>query len=171
MNAVLSASNAFFNLELLTGMMGASSSTNLDESKSKFGMSSNSQDEIDKIKECWAFNFPCVLLVNGGKTYWTQKAKAVYTVLYKDVLLSVRRSLAASLVEVARLIGFNQDLDENDDGTFMVEVANQLLGDSVEIKQKLLPNLSNFVNLFPKENQQMLLNTMIRERLENDHER
>ena len=41
-------------------------------------MSSNAQDEIDKIKECWAFNFPCLLLVNGGKAYWTQTAKAVY---------------------------------------------------------------------------------------------
>lgn len=115
-------------------------------------MSSNSQDEIDKIKECWAFNFPCVLLVNGGKSYWNSRAKSVYKVLYKDVLLNVRRSLAASLVEIARLIGFNEELDENDDGTFMVEVANQFLSDSVEIKQKLLPKLSEFVNLFPKEN-------------------
>lgn len=54
-----------------------------EESKTdkKLSMSSNAQDEIDKIKECWAFNFPCVLLVNGGKPYWTRVAKNVYRVL------------------------------------------------------------------------------------------
>lgn len=131
--------------------MGAST-TNLEESKNKISMSSNSQDEIDKIKECWAFNFPCVLLVNGGKPFWTQTAKQAYTVLYKDLLINVRRSLAASLVEIAKLIGLSDDLDENDDRTFMVEVANQFLADAIEVKQRLLPNLSCFVSLFPKEN-------------------
>lgn len=45
------------------------------------------------------------------------------------------------------------------------------MSDTVEVKQKLIPNLSDFVTLFPKENQQMLLNTLIRERLENDGDR
>jgi len=128
-------------------------------------MSSNSQDEIDKIKECWAFNFPCVLLVNGGKTYWTRKAKPVFIILYKDILLNVRKSLAASLFEVARLIKLNDDLDENDDRTFLVEVANHFLADSKEIKMNLMPNLCDFIGLFPRENQKILLNTIIRERL------
>jgi len=47
----------------------------------------------------------------------------------------------------------------------MVEVANNLLGDADEIKLNLLPNLCVFVSLFPEENQKMLLNSMIRERL------
>ena len=128
-------------------------------------MSSNAQDEIDKIKECWAFNFPCVLLVNGGKAYWTRVAKAVYTVLTKDILINVRKSLAASLIEVCRLIDLKDDLDENDDRTFMVEVANNLLDDADEIKLNLLPNLCEFVSLFPEDNQKVLLNSMIRERL------
>ena len=42
----------------------------------------------------------------------------------------MRKSLAASLIEICRLIGLNDDLDENDDRTFMVEVASQLLGDT-----------------------------------------
>ena len=128
---------------------------NLEESKSsqkKLSMSSNAQDEIDKIKECWAFNFPCLLLVNGGKSYWSQTAKAVYTVLQKDVLINVRKSLAASLVEVCRLISLNEDLDENDDRTYMVEVANQFLADTDEIKLNLMPNLIDFVALFPADN-------------------
>lgn len=134
-------------------------------------MSSNAQDETDRIKECWAFNFPCVLLVNGGKPYWTRVAKAVYQVLFKDILINVRKSLAASLVEVCRLIGLNDDLDENDDRTFMVEVANHLLADADEIKLNLLPHLCEFVNLFPVDNQRVLLNSMIRERLENEKSR
>jgi len=95
------------------------SSLNLEESKSnkRLSMSSNAQDEIDKIKECWAFNFPCILLVNGGKSYWTQTAKAVYQVLQKDVLINVRKSLAASLVEICRLINLSDDADENEDRT------------------------------------------------------
>ena len=128
-------------------------------------MSSNAQDEIDKIKECWAFNFPCVLLVNGGKEYWTRVAKAVYAILTKDILINVRKSLAASLIEICKLIDLKSDLDENDDRTFMVEVANNLLGDADEIKLNLLPNLCEFVSLFPEDNQKMLLNSMIRERL------
>ena len=131
----------------------------------KLSMSSNAQDEIDKIKECWAFNFPCVLLVNGGKAYWTRVAKNVYKVLYKDILINVRKSLAASFIEVCRLIGLKEDLDENDDRTFMVEVANNLLSDADEIKLNLLPNLCDFVSLFPEDNQKVLLNSMIREKL------
>lgn len=106
-----------------------------------------------------------MLLVNGGKPYWTRVAKAVYQVLFKDILINVRKSLAASLVEVCRLIGLNDDLDENDDRTFMVEVANHLLADADEIKLNLLPHLCEFVNLFPVDNQRVLLNSMIRERL------
>lgn len=93
---------------------------------------------MDKIKECWAFNFPCLLLVNGGKAYWTRHAKAIYTILHKDILLNVRKSLAASLVEIGKLIDLKEDLDENDDRTFMVEVANHLLSDVDEVKSNLL---------------------------------
>ena len=77
----------------------------------------------------------------------------------------MRKSLAASLIEICRLIGLNDDLDENDDRTFMVEVASQLLGDTDEIKLNLLPNLIDFVALFPPDNQRVLMNSMIRERL------
>jgi hypothetical protein len=47
----------------------------------------------------------------------------------------------------------------------MVEVANHFLEDAPEIKMNLLPNLCDFVSLFPSEYQQVLINTMIRERL------
>ena len=76
----------------------------------------------------------------------------MYKVLQKDVLINVRKSLAASLVEVCRLISLNEDLDENDDRTYMVEVANQFLADTDEIKLNLMPNLIDFVALFPADN-------------------
>ena len=72
--------------------------------------------------------------------------------LQKDVLINVRKSLAASLVEICRLISLNDDLDENDDRTYMVEVANQFLADADEIKLNLMPNLIDFVALFPADN-------------------
>ena len=85
--------------------------------------------------------------------------------LHKDILINVRKSLAASIVEICRLIGLRDDLDENDDRTFMVEVANQFLADADEIKLNILPLLCEFAALFPDENQSILLNSMIRERL------
>jgi len=47
---------------------------------------------------------PCILLVNGGKKYWKSNLKEVYKGFYKDILLGVRKSLAASLIEIAKLI-------------------------------------------------------------------
>jgi len=53
----------------------------------------------------------------------------------------------------------------------MVEVASQLIADTDEIKLNLLPNLIDFVALFPADHQNVLLNSMIRERLENEKAR
>ena len=141
--------DCFYNLRLVQGQGPEESKGGLNMQMS---LSSTQFDEADKIKASWAFNFPCVLLVNGGKPYWQRVAKEVYRFLAKDVLITVRKSLAASLVEICRLIGLNEDLDENDDRTFMVEVANQLLGEADEIKLNLLPNLCEFVSLFPVDN-------------------
>jgi len=38
----------------------------------------NSQDDLDRIKEMWAFNMPCVLMVNGGAEYWRKSLKEIY---------------------------------------------------------------------------------------------
>lgn len=85
--------------------------------------------------------------------------------LHRDILINVRKSLAASLIEICKLISLKDDLDENDDRTFMVEVANTFLADADEIKMNLLPNLCEFASLFPTDNQAVLLNSMIRDRL------
>ena len=118
----------------------------------------------------WAFNLPCILMVNGGKAYWKSTVKPIYQELYKDILLNVRKSLAASLIEVAKLIDLKDDAPGSEDHLFMVEVANHLLSDVDEVRIKLLPHLCEFVSLFPEDNQQMLLQTLIKERLDNEKE-
>ena len=50
----------------------------------------------------------------------------------------------------------------------MVEVANHLLSDVDEVRLKFLPHLCEFVSLFPTDNQNMLLHTLIKERLDNE---
>ena len=50
----------------------------------------------------------------------------------------------------------------------MVDVANHYLSDVDEVRHKLLPNLCQFVSLFPEDHQKMLLHTLIRERLESE---
>ena len=94
--------------------------------------------------------------------------KSIYKVLYKDILLNVRKSLAASLIEVAKLIDLKSDVAGSENHLFMVEVANHLLSDVDEVRFKLLPHLCEFVSLFPEENQQMLLHTLIKERLDSE---
>ena len=69
----------------------------------KLLLSSGTQDEMDRVKEMWAFNLPCILMING-KSYWKSHAKSIYQVLYTDILLGVRKSLAASLIEIAKLL-------------------------------------------------------------------
>lgn len=84
-------------------------------------------------------------------------------------MIRIRVSLAASLVEIVKLINLKEDTEEaNEDRTLMVEVANHLLSDEDEVRLKLLPNLCEFITQFPEENQKMLLQTMIRERIENE---
>ena len=75
-----------------------------DEASISASFMNNSMDDLDKIKEMWAFNLPCLLLVNGGRPYWLLKLRNVYINFYKDILINVRKSLAAGLVDLAKLI-------------------------------------------------------------------
>lgn len=40
----------------------------------KLLLSSGTQDEMDRVKEMWAFNLPCILMING-KSYWKGRGK------------------------------------------------------------------------------------------------
>jgi hypothetical protein len=84
-------SDNFYDLQLLVGKH----ETDLTESFMA------NEDSTDKLREMWAFNLPCALLVNSA-SYWP-KLKPVYTEIFKDLQLSIKRSLAASLIEVCKI--------------------------------------------------------------------
>jgi len=97
------------------------------------------EDSTDKLKEMWAFNLPCALLVNSAD-YWP-KIKPIYEEIYRDLQISIKRSLAASLIEVGKI-----HLDQD----FLLEVIRHfLLSDLAEVNQKIVPNLIDFVKLYP----------------------
>lgn len=66
-------------------------------------------DDLDKIKYSWAFNMPCILLVNGGQSFWQQRAMSVYEMLSKEIILNIRKTLASSLVEVMKLVNMKDE--------------------------------------------------------------
>ena len=60
-----------------------------------------SDDETEKIKEMWAFHLPCVLLIHKSD-YW-KRLKPIYQEIYTDISLNVKKSLASSLIEIAKI--------------------------------------------------------------------
>ncbi len=59
------------------------------------------EDDIDKIKEMWAYHMPCVLLVQKAE-YWF-KLKPIYQEIYTDTSPSIKKSLAAAVVDIAKI--------------------------------------------------------------------
>lgn len=101
----------------------------------------------------WAFNLPCMLLVNDGQAYWSLRLKDVFKLLYKDMLLSVRKSIAAGLIEVAKLIDLVDEKYASENQTFLIEVINHFMTDIEEVKAKVVGNICQLVSLFPEEPQ------------------
>lgn len=96
----------------------------------------NSNDDIDKVKYYWAYFIPCALMLNGGQNYWESRIKGVFQKLYKDILLNVRKSLAAGLYEIMKLV----DLKNQENQKFFIEALVQLLSaDIPEIRAKVAP--------------------------------
>jgi hypothetical protein len=71
----------------------------------------NQTDDIDKVKYYWAYFMPCALLLNGGNSYWESRLREIFTRLYKDVLLNVRKSLAAGMFEIMKLVDMESKLN------------------------------------------------------------
>ena len=80
--------------------------------------------------------------------------------LYKDVLLNVRRSLAASLHEVLKLV----DMTSKENQNFFIEVLTHYSSaDIEEVKGKVSDNLCTIVLSYPEEEHSILLNTIVKE--------
>ena len=122
----------------------------------------NQNDDVDKVKYYWAFFMPCALLLNGGTHYWDSRIKDIFTKLYKDVLLNVRKSLAAGMYDIMKLV----DMEQKQNQRFFVEALKQFIAaDIPEVKVKIAPHLCQIVNLYKDEMQTLLLNTFIKENL------
>jgi len=59
--------------------------------------------------------------------------------IYKDVLLSVRKSLAAGLFEIAKLVEIKTASYE--DQKFLIEVLSTFACDVDEVRYKIMPHL------------------------------
>jgi hypothetical protein len=65
-------------------------------------------DDVEIVKQFWAYNLPGVLLVNGGnRDYWCSRLKEIFTHLHKDELAIVRKTLAAGFLDVAKMLNLS----------------------------------------------------------------
>ena len=87
-----------------------------------------------------AYNFPAVL-VTLGPSHWSTSLCPLYSKLIKDPGWKVRRTLAFSLHEVARIIG--PDLTYQD----LIEVLYYFINDIEEVKIGVISNLSKFLSI------------------------
>jgi hypothetical protein len=93
--------------------------------------------EADRTSIC-AYNFPAVVLTAGPER-WDSHLKETYLSLTKDYQIKVRRSLAHSLHEIARIIG--PDRAERD----LIQIFALYLMDLDEVKQGVLEHMADFL--------------------------
>jgi hypothetical protein len=113
-------------------------------------MNNSESDDIEVVKQMWAFNMPCIVLINGKREYWTSKISALFMTLMKDEMVSVRISLSAGLLEVTKLLNLGADLpDSKQLQQQMLEIANHFMNDEQsKVRLAFLPKLCDFVALF-----------------------
>jgi len=63
---------------------------NITSARSSPSNENEAGEDIEAVKHNWAYNMPCVLLINGGRSYWVSKILPIYRVLYKDPMVKVR---------------------------------------------------------------------------------
>lgn len=91
----------------------------------------------------WAYHLPCVLLINKSP-YW-QRLKPIYSEIYLEANLNIKKSLASSLLEIAKI-----HLDE----PFMTQVlVSYTQSEAEEIRNKVVPNVLQFVKLVHPDSQ------------------
>lgn len=111
----------------------------------------STDDESEKIKEMWAYHLPCVLLINKSP-YW-QRLKPIYSEIYLEANLNIKKSLASSLLEIAKI-----HLDE----PFMTQVlVSYTQSEAEEIRNKVVPNVLQFVKLVHPDSQLQLVQSLI----------
>lgn len=51
---------------------------------------------------------PCAIMVNGKQSFWFSHLKAIYEMLYKDILINVRTSMSSGFKEVIELLDIDK---------------------------------------------------------------
>jgi serine/threonine-protein phosphatase 4 regulatory subunit 1 len=108
----------------------------------------DSQNESDLVEYC-AYNFPAVVYTCGPEKFSSTNLENAYLQLVKDVQWKVRRSLACSLHEIARILG--REITER----VLSEPFELFLRDLDEVKIGAISNVSVFLqNLFLQKREQ-----------------
>ena len=108
----------------------------VEENIKPSGGVSSAQNSEDVLYHC-AYNFPAVLLTLGPKS-WPQ-LKHIHTKLVRDSRVKVRRTLAYSLFELAKILG--EELTESE----LISVLLHFLKDVPEVKEGVMVTLPDFV--------------------------
>ena len=92
--------------------------------------------------------------------------KNIYELLYKDILLNVRTTMAAGFKEVINLVEIEK-MENPEDQQYFITIINHYLKDTEEIvSQKVLPTMCTLVSKFPEEKKLELLDSLIKQKIE-----
>ncbi|ORX97981.1 ARM repeat-containing protein [Basidiobolus meristosporus CBS 931.73] len=126
----------------------------IDKYMSMFPSSNkNSIRDPDRTLRC-AYNFPAVLMTLGSKK-WPDLAED-YIALCRDTQLSVRRTLAYSLHEVAKLLKDNSDACDRQ----LAPLFGFFMMDTDEIRIGVLQNASAFLECLSPSTREMYLSVL-----------
>lgn len=86
--------------------------------------------------------------------------------LYKDIMLTVRTSMAAGFKEIINLLDFEK-FETDSDKEYFINVLNSYLKDKDSvICKKALPTICNVVQKFNNEKKMELLDSLIKPKIE-----
>jgi serine/threonine-protein phosphatase 4 regulatory subunit 1 len=101
-----------------------------------------------------AFNFPAVTLVLGQERW--KDLRELYLTLTRNALIDVRRTLSASIGELARIIG------SDNSGTDLVDVWCRLAGsEEEEVRMRLVECLQVFLEVLDQEAREVVIRAVI----------
>ncbi|KAI9204640.1 armadillo-type protein [Polychytrium aggregatum] len=110
--------------------------------------------EVDRSFKC-AFAFPAVLIAIGGGDKWDD-VKDAFMILTFDPSPQVRRTLAHSLHEVARIIGSERTMKD------LVGVFDRFISDIDEVKLGVLGHITDFLSCLNEDVREPYLFTLDR---------
>lgn len=96
----------------------------------------------DELKHYCAYSFPAVFLTLG-KSKW-EELRDLYHKLLQSRNVSVKKTLAASLHEIAKILEDSNQIEDE-----LVTVFEDMIQDVEEVQQEILKNLAVFLSLLP----------------------